>query len=108
MTQSRAIGLTSFVYALAFFIFTFNLGADEQKPAPQLKTTEASKAKAKEKPKAEKTKGKNVFVLIETNLGKMKVELFSHQAPKTVENFVGLAEGKIEVTTAAGKKEKKR
>lgn len=35
---------------------------------------------------------------IETNHGPIKVELFGHHAPKTVENFVGLASGDIEWT----------
>jgi peptidyl-prolyl cis-trans isomerase A (cyclophilin A) len=34
-----------------------------------------------------------MFALFDTTLGKFKIKLFFGQAPKTVENFVGLAEG---------------
>lgn len=36
---------------------------------------------------------KNMFAIFETSKGKFKVKLFKDKAPKTVENFVGLAEG---------------
>lgn len=35
---------------------------------------------------------KMVFAEIKTNVGDIKIELFNDRAPKTVENFVGLAE----------------
>ena len=35
---------------------------------------------------------------IKTNLGSIKVNLFALHAPKTVENFIGLADGSIEWT----------
>ncbi len=38
------------------------------------------------------TKGKTVNVLIETTKGNIELELFESDAPKTVANFVGLAE----------------
>lgn len=60
-----------------------------------------------EKPKDTK-KGKPMFALFETTLGNFKVKLFPEEAPKTVDNFVGLAEGTIEWTDPKGKKEKKK
>lgn len=36
------------------------------------------------------------FATLHTNKGDIKVELFENHAPKTVRNFVGLAEGTIE------------
>lgn len=36
--------------------------------------------------------------ILETNKGKITIRLFDDKAPKTVENFVGLAEGTIEWT----------
>ena len=42
------------------------------------------------------TKGKNMLATFETNQGTFKVKLFNDKAPKTVENFVGLAKGTIE------------
>lgn len=61
----------------------------------------APAAKAKTEPKAEATKSntndkkrfKKMFALFDTTLGKFKVRLFHAQAPKTVANFAGLAEG---------------
>ena len=38
---------------------------------------------------------------LNTNLGPIKVDLYGHQAPKTVKNFVGLATGEIEWTHPA-------
>ena len=39
-----------------------------------------------------------MFATLHTNHGNIRVELFPHHAPKTVENFVGLAEGTKEFT----------
>ncbi|MCV6607437.1 MAG: peptidylprolyl isomerase [Campylobacterales bacterium] len=36
--------------------------------------------------------GKNPIVVLETNQGKIELELFPKVAPKTVENFIGLAQ----------------
>lgn len=50
-----------------------------------------------------------MYAIIETNMGTIKCELFADQAPKTVENFVGLAEGTKEWTDPrTGQKVKKR
>ena len=71
---------------------------------------EPTKAEAKKSAKKEKTpaKGKKMFATFETSMGKFKVELFADKAPKTVENFVGLAKGTKEWTDPnSGKKEKK-
>lgn len=74
------------------------------------------KKKAKEKIKesnaavkaGEKGKGKKMFAIFETNQGTFKVQLFPDKAPKTVENFVGLAKGTKEWTDPnTGKKEHK-
>ncbi len=57
-----------------------------------------------EKPQNEK----NPFVSIETNHGTFIAELYREAAPKTVENFIGLATGTREFTDSrSGKKEKK-
>lgn len=53
-------------------------------------------AKPAAKPAAKKD-GK-MFAKFDTNLGNFKVRLFNDKAPKTVENFVGLAEGTKEWT----------
>ncbi|MGE3760013.1 MAG: peptidylprolyl isomerase [Pseudobdellovibrionaceae bacterium] len=49
-----------------------------------------------------------MFAAFETTLGNFKVKLFPEEAPMTVENFVGLAEGTKEWTDPQGKKEKKK
>lgn len=54
--------------------------------------TEVSKTKIT-KTKDQK-KGKDVFAIFETSQGTFKAKLFPDKAPKTVENFVELAEGK--------------
>lgn len=41
---------------------------------------------------------KEVFANFETSLGNIRVRLFNDKAPKTVENFTGLAEGTKEFT----------
>jgi peptidyl-prolyl cis-trans isomerase A (cyclophilin A) len=38
------------------------------------------------------------YATLKTNLGDIRIELFPNHAPKTVRNFVGLAEGTIEWT----------
>lgn len=37
--------------------------------------------------------GQSIFATLHTNFGPIRLELFPNHAPKTVENFVGLAEG---------------
>ena len=38
------------------------------------------------------------FATLKTNLGNIKIELFPNHAPKTVKNFIGLADGTGEWT----------
>ena len=48
------------------------------------------------------------YAIFETSMGNIVVRLFENEAPKTVENFIGLAEGTKEFTDAiSGKKEKR-
>lgn len=64
--------------------------------APAAATTapkaEAPKVNAK-KPTEDTKRFKKMFALFDTSMGKFKIMLFHTQAPKTVENFVQLAEG---------------
>ena len=53
-------------------------------------------------------KGKNPVVLMKTDLGDVTIELWPGIAPKTVENFVGLAMGTKEFTDAKGGQKVKR
>ncbi|RMG55710.1 MAG: peptidylprolyl isomerase [Acidobacteria bacterium] len=50
-----------------------------------------------------------MYAVLETSLGRIKFELFPDKAPKTVENFVGLAEGtKSWTDPRTGQKVKRR
>ncbi len=52
---------------------------------------------------------KRMKAIIETSMGNIEVELFAEESPITVENFVGLAEGKKEfVDSKTGEKTKSR
>jgi peptidyl-prolyl cis-trans isomerase A (cyclophilin A) len=65
-----------------------------EKPAATA-TVETAKPAATEKPAVSAEKyGPGVYAHITTNHGAMIARLFDKEAPKTVENFVGLAEGK--------------
>lgn len=67
-----------------------------------------SEAKEKANSKAD-TKGKKEMIAVfETNKGTFKIKLYNDKAPKTVENFVGLATGTKEWTDPkTGKASKK-
>ncbi|MEQ1875044.1 MAG: peptidylprolyl isomerase [Bdellovibrionia bacterium] len=115
-----------FIYLAAFLIMSLAYAEETTPPADATKTAPAEASKAadtakpeesakpaepakKETKKQAKSKGgKKMFALMDTTMGKIKIELFSEKAPKTVENFVGLAEGTKEWTDPkSGKKQKK-
>jgi peptidyl-prolyl cis-trans isomerase A (cyclophilin A) len=58
----------------------------------------ADKPAAKKDDKKTPAKGKDVFAVMTTSMGTIKLKLYADKAPKTVENFVGLAEGTKEWT----------
>jgi len=59
----------------------------------------ASFAQAKDqKPKKEKRMKPGTYAIMETTLGTITIELYEKEAPKTVANFIGLAEGTKEFT----------
>jgi peptidyl-prolyl cis-trans isomerase A (cyclophilin A) len=58
--------------------------------------------------KVKETKGKNPTATIETSEGNISVLLFRDRAPKTVENFIGLATGKKEWTDPKTDKKTKK
>jgi peptidyl-prolyl cis-trans isomerase A (cyclophilin A) len=79
----------------------FNVEAKETSKATA-KTAEKTAAKA-----TKDKKDKTMFALFETNMGNIKIKLFDKEAPKTVANFVGLADGTKEWTDPkTGKKMK--
>lgn len=94
---------------LSFLFFSLNLHAEDS-PAVQsttnaptvkkeIKSTTKKTKKAETKSTDNKKKGKKMFALMKIkqdneNLGTIKIELFKDKAPKTVQNFVDLANGK--------------
>lgn len=69
------------IYVLAFVLTAFSFHS-----------------KAAEKKAKDTKKGKDMIAVFETNKGTFKVKLFTEKAPKTVETFVGLADGTKEWT----------
>ncbi len=59
-------------------------------------------------PQEEGEPKKNPVVLMKTSQGDVQIELFPEEAPKTVKNFIELAEGKKEWTDPVSKKKVKR
>ncbi len=56
----------------------------------------------------EKKLPSGIYAIIETSMGTMTIKLFDKDAPKTVENFVGLAEGtKVWIDPKSGEKTKR-
>lgn len=91
------------IYLFAFLLAAFSFRAEA-------KTEKATPAKDKKEKatKAEEKEKKPMFAVFETTKGNFKVKFFNETAPKTVENFVGLAEGtKAWKNPKTGKEEKK-
>src|SRR5690349_7860949 len=88
-------------FALALIALSFHArAADESAKGEnkvEVKTTKADEKTDKKDKKTDK-KEKEMIATFETNQGTFKVKLFPDKAPKTVENFVGLAEGTKEFT----------
>jgi len=72
------------------------------------KTVKAQKKTEKLKAKEEAKADKGQTAIIHTSEGDIKVKLFAETAPKTVENFVGLATGKKEWTDPKTEKKSKK
>jgi Peptidyl-prolyl cis-trans isomerase (rotamase) - cyclophilin family len=96
------------IYLCAFLLAAFSFRADAAETAATKETTKATKTTTEKKAdkkadsktdKADKKAGgKANFAIFETNLGTFKVKLLNETAPKTVENFAGLADGTKEWT----------
>lgn len=72
-----------YMFAFALMAFSFHSEASSKKSEKDQKTNVQSK----------KGNAKNMIATFETNKGTFKITLFADKAPKTVENFVGLAKG---------------
>jgi peptidyl-prolyl cis-trans isomerase A (cyclophilin A) len=84
--------------AFSFMILGLAAGCQRgaEKSAPTPSQPAATATAPKEAPKAAEATPENVkeYAIIKTNMGTIKLELFRDKAPKTVANFVDLAEGK--------------
>jgi peptidyl-prolyl cis-trans isomerase A (cyclophilin A) len=73
-------------------------------PAEKASKAEAPKAASEKTPKAElkwmerAAQGQEIYATLKTTMGDIELRLFTKDAPKTVENFVGLAAGEKEWT----------
>lgn len=102
MSKNVDIKKVFWIYLCAFLLAAFSFHADAKTEA------KAQKSKDEKIEKKKSKKEKQMFALFETTKGNFKVKLFSDKAPKTVENFVGLAEGTKEWTDPkTGKQVKK-
>ncbi len=98
MSKDFALKKVFWIYLFAFILAAFSFRA------------EAKSEKKSDTSKTEKTtkKGKDMIAVFDTTKGTFKVKLLSETAPKTVENFVGLADGTKEWTDPkTGEKVKK-
>jgi peptidyl-prolyl cis-trans isomerase A (cyclophilin A) len=114
MSKNIDIKKVFWIYLFAFLLAAFSFRADAaetttgksadaavEKAADVKAEKPAKKSKADSKKAKEDTatkKGKPMFALFETTKGNFKVKLLTETAPKTVENFAGLAEGSKEWT----------
>ena len=122
----QQLGVFVFIYLLAFIVYNLNAEAQPEtttkttntpptqsteasaKPATQKETkVEATPTPAAKTSNNTKKRFKTMYALFDTSKGKFKVKLFHAHAPKTVENFVGLAEGTKEWTDPKTKDVKK-
>ncbi|WP_413576557.1 peptidylprolyl isomerase [Bdellovibrio sp. HCB290] len=119
MSKNIDIKKVFWIYLFAFLLAAFSFRA-EAKPADGETKEKAAATETTDKAAAKKTadksatkkdsknKDKQMFAIFETNKGNFKVKLLADKAPKTVENFVGLAEGTKEWTDPkTGEKVKK-
>jgi peptidyl-prolyl cis-trans isomerase A (cyclophilin A) len=86
---------------------TANQG-DTKEAGTEDKKKATKKDKTKKIKEATSSKGKKMYAIFETTMGKIKIHLFKDEAPKTVANFVELAEAKKEWSDPRNPKEKKK
>ena len=97
-----------FFVAACFILFASQVLAEDATPMPSPTTTKSAPTETMVSKTQPKKRFKKMFALFETSIGKFKVQLFFGQTPKTVENFVGLAEGTKEWTDPKTKDTVKR
>ena len=80
------------IAATLILIPALAFSANPTKPSKPAKAPETAKPPADKWMQAAR-EGKDLFAVIHTNQGDIEVKLFPKEAPKAVENFVGLASG---------------
>lgn len=94
----RRLTLFVFIYLLTFLIFRFNATAQTPQPVVPAPAADSAAHPATETAvapaAAPKKNFKKIFAVFDTSAGTFKARLFFSQAPKTVENFIALAEGR--------------
>jgi len=126
MKKFKPLLITAFVYTLAFLLFSLGQAGAQtptvtsrpptEAPVPSLTPTSVPPVapSTTTPPSAETTptptpkRFTKMYAVFETNLGTFKVLLHHTMAPKTVENFVALAEGNKEFVDLKQKKKVKR
>jgi peptidyl-prolyl cis-trans isomerase A (cyclophilin A) len=94
-----------YLFAAALLMLSFHAHAKDKATNDNSATKETKKDSNKNL-RTDK-KEKEMIAVFETNKGTFKIKLFADKAPKTVENFVGLAEGTKEYSDPkTGKKMK--
>ena len=109
MVGERAMNRTGMlisVFGLGFGLVLSAQSAENPKSSADTKKSTAEKSSTKEKPSA-KSEASQPVALIETSVGRIEVKLFKDRAPKTVENFIGLATGTKEWVNPRSKKAEK-
>lgn len=84
------------IIILLFFAFLFSgcqiASKTQELPPPQIETPIPESPEETEK-LLNISEDQKMIAILNTSLGQIKIELFTDKAPKTVANFVGLAEG---------------
>lgn len=94
-SNRRAFMKIIWVYLAAFVVTLISFHGEAAEKKESVKKSEDKTKKTENKTTQ---KGKDMIAVFETNKGTFKIKLFPDKAPKTVENFVGLAEGTKEWT----------
>lgn len=95
LNQSK-ISKIFWIYLAAFILMTWSFTARSAE-------TKKEKTKTAQSEKKTSSKGTPMFAVFETSKGNFKIKLFADKTPKTVENFVSLAEGTNSKTTVRAK-----
>ena len=103
--SAKKIFIFVLIYALAYVVYSLDVRAQiptsQTKAATNSSTSSATTKTVTPPPitsadatvQKSKTTFRRIYAIFETSMGTFKARLFHSQAPRTVENFIGLAEG---------------